>query len=143
MVMAPGRVMLQTHHPGHQLVQLLLRQGYSGFAKDALKERKETGLPPFTRMALLQAESHKAGAAHDFLQAALRLAPKQDGITHFGPFPAVIQKRAGMSREQIVITAPRTGTLQRALRDWLPRIDAAKRNHATRWFVDVDPLELN
>lgn len=138
-----GRVVLQTHHPGHQFVQRLLRHGYSGFARDALRERRQTGLPPFTRMALLQAESRKAEAAHDFLRAALRLAPRQDGISHFGPFPAVIQKRAGMSREQVVITAPRTGALQRALRDWLPRIDAAKRNHVSRWFVDVDPLELN
>ncbi|MFN3467302.1 MAG: hypothetical protein ACK4WF_06330, partial [Candidatus Brocadiales bacterium] len=37
----PGRVVLQTRHPEHPLLQSLLRAGYAGFARAALSAVKE------------------------------------------------------------------------------------------------------
>ncbi len=136
-----GRVMLQTHYPGHPFLKMLINHGYPGFAKATLKERSDAQLPPFARMALLQAESKKVGVAHDFLQAAAKLIPAHMGLNHFGPFPAVIEKRAGFIREQIILTASRTGILQQVLRNWLLEIDTIPHSGVLRWFLDVDPLE--
>ena len=41
----PGQVVIQTHHPHHPLLGVLLREGFSAFAAMALRERREAGLP--------------------------------------------------------------------------------------------------
>ena len=42
----PGQVMIQTHHPEHPLLQVLVAQGYERFAEAALRERREAGEKP-------------------------------------------------------------------------------------------------
>ena len=136
-----GRVVLQTHHPHHPVLKTLLRDGYGGFARIALQERAAAALPPCTRMALLQAESRKPGIAHQFLATAAQRLPENIALRCFGPFPSIIEKRAGLLREQLVLTAPRDGTPQRALRCWLPKIDTIPRINVVRWFLAVYPME--
>jgi primosomal protein N' (replication factor Y) (superfamily II helicase) len=43
-----GEVLLQTHHPEHPLLQVLLQQGYDAFARQTLAERNSVFLPPYT-----------------------------------------------------------------------------------------------
>ena len=136
-----GQVILQTHHPEHPFIGTLISDGYSKFASNALAEREQVAMPPFTRMALLQAESKKTGAAHSFLQTAMKLMPEQKEVNCFGPMPVIVEKRAGFLREHIVITAPRTGILQKLLGKWIPQIATIKRGSGIRWFIDIDPLE--
>ena len=79
----PGRVVLQTHHPDHPLLQTLRRQGYPAFAAAALRERRAAGLPPFSHQALLRAEATSRESAlgwlHQALEAARPLATPADG----------------------------------------------------------------
>ena len=70
----PGRVVLQTHHPDHPLLQTLRRQGYAAFASAALRERRAAGLPPFSHQALLRAEGTSREAALGWLRFALEAA---------------------------------------------------------------------
>ncbi|MFI0460394.1 MAG: primosomal protein N', partial [Candidatus Thiodiazotropha endolucinida] len=56
----PGRVLIQTRHPDHPLMQLLTKRGYEAFADEALEERRAAAFPPYSHQVLLRAESTKA-----------------------------------------------------------------------------------
>jgi len=48
----PGKVMVQSNFPDHPLLQDLVNNGYQHFAKQALIERQQAMLPPFSFQAL-------------------------------------------------------------------------------------------
>jgi primosomal protein N' (replication factor Y) (superfamily II helicase) len=68
-----GEVLLQTHHPGHPLLQTLVAGGYHAFAEEELAQREAAGFPPFAHLALLRAEAKHADAPMQFLRAAKEL----------------------------------------------------------------------
>ncbi|KDB98015.1 primosomal protein N' family protein, partial [Bordetella bronchiseptica D993] len=49
---AGAQVLIQTGYPEQPVYQALLRHDYAGFARHALQEREDTGLPPFAYQAL-------------------------------------------------------------------------------------------
>ncbi|WP_058554221.1 primosomal protein N' [Thiohalocapsa sp. ML1] len=138
-----GTVLLQTRHPRHPLLALLLREGYGAFATAALRERLEAGLPPFSHQAMLRADSPEEQAALDFLTevlaAARPLAPPE--LEFWGPAPAQMERRAGRIRAQLLLQAPSRALLQRVLALLLPRLRALRRPTQLRWSIDVDPQE--
>jgi len=139
----PGTVLLQTRHPQHPMLQLLLRDGYGAFATAALAEREEANLPPFSHQAMLRADSPKEQAALDFLLQALAaarpLAPQD--VEFWGPAPAQMERRAGRIRAQLLLQAPTRALLQGVLAPLLPALRALKPPRELRWSVDVDPQE--
>jgi len=138
----PGEVLIQTHHPDHPLLQLLLREGYAPFAAAALAERGETGLPPFGNLALLRAEAADAAAPMAFLEAARELAGAAPGVMLFGPLPAPMPRRAGRHRAQLLLQSPERAPLQRLLAEWVGRLAELKQARQVRWSIDVDPMEM-
>ena len=66
-------MLLQTHHPEHPLLQVLVRGGYHAFAEAELAQREAAGFPPFAHLALLRAEAKHADPPMQFLHAAKRL----------------------------------------------------------------------
>lgn len=52
-----GNVVIQTHHPEHPLLKVLVEKGYTDFAQQALKGRQQAELPPFQYQILLRAEA--------------------------------------------------------------------------------------
>ena len=66
----PGRVLIQTHHPDHPLLKVLVREGYRHFGAAALSERQQAALPPFSCLALLRAEAPRRDRAMCFLEEA-------------------------------------------------------------------------
>src|SRR3990167_1493985 len=69
----PGTVMIQTHHPEHPLLKILIQQGYSVFSQTLLSEREQTVLPPFSYFAVFRAEAYKEKNANQFLTAIKEL----------------------------------------------------------------------
>jgi len=54
----PGEVLIQTEFPEHPLLTRLITKAMKGFAASALAaERREAAWPPYSRLALLRAES--------------------------------------------------------------------------------------
>ena len=138
----PGEVVIQTHYPEHPLLQTLIHKGYEDFADNALDEREQANLPPFSAMALLRAEAHEAQAADAFLHQAKTSARSAQGISILGPVPAPMERRAGRYRAQLLLQSARRDMLQALLRDWVPRLAALKEARRVRWSLDVDPLEI-
>ncbi|TVR61571.1 MAG: primosomal protein N' [Candidatus Competibacteraceae bacterium] len=139
----PGNVIIQTHHPDHPLLRVLVSQGYPAFATAALAERQAALLPPFAHQALLRAEAADPERATAFLTAARALAdPLADGVELLGPAPAPMERRAGRYRAQLLLQATHRQVLHRFLDRWTARIWARNADRQVRWSLDVDPMEL-
>jgi primosomal protein N' (replication factor Y) len=141
----PGEVLIQSAYPEHPLLQSLIAEGYAGFARRALEERRAAGWPPWSHLALLCADSPVRAELHAFLCAARELAPADaaGGLRLLGPAPAAMERRAGRFRARLLLEAPGRAPLQRLLSRWLPGLEALRRPRGLRWAVDVDPLEVD
>ena len=140
----PGRVLIQTRHPDHPMMQLLVREGYAAFAREALSEREAAALPPFSYQALLRAESPQESAPGQLLEQARELAAALagDAVQLWGPVPAPMERRAGRFRAHLLLQSARRGDLQRLLAAWVPEVGRLKSARRVRWSIDVDPQEM-
>jgi primosomal protein N' (replication factor Y) (superfamily II helicase) len=140
----PGRVILQTRYPDHPLLNTLIHEGYSSFAKIALEERKQALLPPFSYHALVRAQSGAPQQSLDFLRAVgtLAKANKTKDIKILGPVAAPMEKRAGLYRYQLLFQSNQRSDLQKCLSSLIASIDSIASAKKTHWSLDVDPIDL-
>jgi len=139
----PGEVLIQTCHPQHPLLQLLITEGYPAFARAALAERRSAQLPPITSLALLRAEAASADTAMGFLsyvQTRIQ-ATGLPGVDVWGPVPATMERRAGRFRAQLLLQSQQRGALQRLLSTLVRQLERSKEARQVRWSVDVDPVD--
>jgi len=143
----PGEVLIQTDFPGHPLYAAVAAQDYAAFAGEALDERRAAGFPPFSHLVLLRAESKKAGEAMGFLRGAARSAralardAKGGEVEVFDPVPAMLERKAGFERAQLLVRS----VSRAALHSFLPRWREAlgrREERRVRWALDVDPQEV-
>lgn len=138
----PGKVMIQTHHPDHPLLQQLFKGSYQEFTQSMLKERKEAGLPPFTYLALFRAEAYQIDAATLFLNEVKEVMKIQPTLHILGPIPAPMPRRAGRYRVQLLLQAQDRKLLQQFLTEVMPQIEKIKIKSKVRWSLDIDPVEM-
>ncbi|HSC67649.1 MAG TPA: primosomal protein N' [Cellvibrio sp.] len=142
-----GRVILQSHHTDHPLVQTLVQQGYHPLADLILHERQITQLPPYRHLALLRAESKQALAAVDFLKQARQMAEQlqapQPSFSYLGPLPAMMEKRGDRFRYQLQINSAQRRPLQQLLSQLALQLESAPLAKRVRWSIDVDPQEMS
>jgi primosomal protein N' (replication factor Y) len=140
-----GEVVLQTHHPEHPLLQVLLQQGYDAFSKQTLAERKSVFLPPFTSHVLFRSEDHDNRQASLFLQQLrnlLEASPlKDDSLWILGPVPALQAKRSGRFRWQLLLQHPSRKVLQQVIKNSMPLIASLPQSKKVKWTLDVDPID--
>ena len=140
----PGEVLIQTHHPQHPLLQILIQKGYHPFARMALVERQAAALPPYSYLALLRAEAVDAGKPYEFLNEAKQLAVQLAvaNVQISGPVAAPMEKRAGRFRAQLLLQASKRSELHRLLAPWVRQLEETKSGRKVRWSLDVDPIEM-
>ena len=134
--------MVQTRFPGHPLFAALARHDFAGFADSELAARQSAGFPPCIFEAALRAEADELSRALGFLGEARSLVEAPAEVRVFDPVPAVMTRRAGLERAQLVMQS----ASRPALQDYLSRLSAelfqvAPRN--VRWHLDVDPIEFD
>jgi primosomal protein N' (replication factor Y) len=137
----PGRVMVQSNFPDHPLLQDLVNNGYQHFAKQALIERQQAMLPPFSFQALFRADANYPSYPEKFLRVLSSVT--FDGCQFAGPVPAAMEKKAGKFRFHLILQAKSRKQLHQAIfqlihhgtnNEWLAKV---------RWSVDVDPIDLS
>jgi primosomal protein N' (replication factor Y) len=138
----PGEVILQTHEPHHLALRTLLGGGHAAFCDWLLAQRRQTGLPPFSFLALLRAESPQPAHALGFLEEARQLLAPDKKLSVLGPVPAPMEKLAGRHRAQVLLQSGSRAALQNALSAWVPKVDRLASARKVRWSVDVDPVDL-
>ncbi|MBU3023877.1 primosomal protein N' [Aestuariibacter sp. A3R04] len=138
----PGEMWLQTHNPGHPLLQDLIHNGYDHFARQLLDERQLAGLPPYQSQAVVRAEAANGELAWSFLQQARQLLC-HDAVRTHGPLPCLIEKRQGRFRFMLVMQSTQRNAINAQLRHALPNITAMPLASKVRWSVDVDPSDFS
>lgn len=136
-----GEVWLQTHHPDHPLLQDLLNNGYGHFARQLLLERQQANLPPQSFHALFRAEATNSQLAHKFLLDVQNISAGHS-IQKIGPVPALIEKRQGRFRFQLLLQSQTRKALNDCLNHTLPMIEQLDSGKKVRWSVDVDPQDF-
>jgi primosomal protein N' (replication factor Y) len=137
----PGTVILQTLHPEHAALELLLGQGYEAYARWLLNERQAAGLPPSGYQALLRAEAHDRSVTEHFLDDAARIFPQGEARV-YGPMPAIMERVGGRSRMYLVVQGAVRMALHRQVDQWLPALRKLPLARKVRWAVDIDPQNL-
>jgi primosomal protein N' (replication factor Y) len=137
----PGQVLIQTRHPDHPLLQVLVRSGYREFAAAALQERAAAELPPFSYQALLRASAREMRVAQQFLRRAAGLVDAREVVV-WGPVAAPMARRAGRERAQLLLQAQRREPLHRTLAALVVGLQDLPGDHQVRWSLDVDPIDL-
>lgn len=143
----PGKVIMQSHHTDHPLVQTLMYQGYHALAELILQERQITQMPPFRHLALLRAESRRPELASAFLQMARQMAENIVGLSpaieFLGPLPALMEKRGDRYRYQLQFSSLQRKPLQHLLSTLALQLEHQALAKRVRWSLDVDPCEMN
>jgi primosomal protein N' (replication factor Y) len=142
----PGEVVVQTDFPTHPVYEALKTHDYDRLAQQLIAEREAAELPPATHVALLFAEAHRRddvdaylGRAHAAAEALLR--PRDDAVTVFAPVPALLSRRAGMERGQLVVQSARRRALHEFLSRWRVALAALSATRV-RVALDVDPASF-
>jgi primosomal protein N' (replication factor Y) len=138
-------VLIQSHHPHHPVFDYLRQGNYREFARHALQERVAAELPPETSLALIRAEATDRALPLRFLNqlAATLKSILPDGVTLGGPIPALMERRIGKFRANLLLTAHERGLLAMTIRQMLERIDNLPLAKKVRWSLDVDAQEIS
>jgi primosomal protein N' (replication factor Y) len=139
-----GLVLIQTAFAQHPFWQTLIAGGYQQVAEEALAERKLTGWPPFTRLALIRAAAHNRNDALEFLEQARSLVDRMpaERLRVLGPVDAPMARKAGRFRGQLLLQSGHRQTLHSVLARLRPLLEEQKTARKVRWSIDVDPIEL-
>ena len=140
-----GEVLIQTGYPEQAVYQSLLKHDYVGFARQALREREETGLPPFAFQALLTAQARELSDAVAFLQAAREHGEadaRVQGVVVYDPVPLRVVRVANIERAQLLVEASSRVALQQFLSAWRMVFDTVPEAARVRWYLEIDPLGI-
>ncbi|WP_425228111.1 primosomal protein N' [Sphingomonas sp.] len=135
----PGRVFIQTHSPGAQVMRALVTGDADAFYAAETESRQEAGAPPFGRYAAIVVSSEDQACAHETAQLIGRAAPRVEGMHSYGPAPAPLAMLRGRHRYRLLVHARRALDVQDVIRDWLHALSWPAKVRVT---VDVDPYSF-
>jgi primosomal protein N' (replication factor Y) len=142
---APGRVLVQTFDPDHHAIQLAVRHDVPGFFERELRDRKELGYPPFSRMVLARIDAvdeHEAKQAAILLARAAREAARavasKGTVDVRGPSAAPIARIRNRYRFRVMARS----ASREALRHVSVTLHATAQTlpRSVRFILDVDPI---
>ena len=139
-----GEVFIQTEQPQHEFWKKLIQHGYQDTADELLQQRIEMAMPPAGSLCVLRAEDKDQTLAMLFLSEVLTLlntTPQQEVII-MGPVPAIMEKKAGRYRAQLLLTTTKRRCLHQLLDHHIAAISALKLARKVRWSIDIDPVDL-
>ena len=145
----PGRAIIQTLVPEHQIIRLAARQDYNGFYDLELNLRRVQNVPPFGDVGLVTflGEDETAvlrGAAkfRDSLNACLRQpAYQQERCTVLGPAPCPVPKINYHFRYRLTLRCSMTKNLRALLAHLLREFSKDNTNRNVSAFIDINGFE--
>jgi primosomal protein N' (replication factor Y) len=132
-----GKAFLQTYHPGHAVMQAMVKGDREAFYAHELLAREAGGLPPFGRLAALIVSANERDPAFAFAKALLAAAPMAEGLKLFGPADAPISMIRGRHRVRLLAQSGKDFDLSGYVRFWLQQGPKVTGN--LRVQVDIDP----
>ncbi|MBU1119205.1 primosomal protein N' [Patescibacteria group bacterium] len=134
-----GTVVLQTYYPENTVFGSVAHHNFQSFYKTEIKERKDLGYPPFSKLIKLIFEHvsqetalHKGTQLIDLLEKSFAKESLKCDI--LGPAPAFIPKVRGKNRVHIILKFSKSS--QNKIKEVLS--NTLDQN----WKIDVDPVNL-
>ena len=139
-----GKVLIQSYHPKHPLMELLLFTGYQAFAESLLQERRNSLMPPYWHQVTFRAESKRPENAIEMLtlvkQTLWNIVPAHRELHYLGPLPDRLEKMNERYRFTMSVKASNRLQLHNLIKQAVEVIDQHALAKRTRWSIDVDPL---
>ena len=135
-----GRAYLQTYHPEHPVIDAMIRGDREAFYAHEMASRRETGMPPFGRLAALIVSANEHDVAMNYAKHLLRVAPQAEGVKLFGPVDAPLAMVRGRHRVRLLAQSEKSFDLSSYVRFWLGHADKIRGN--LRVQVDIDPMSF-
>ncbi len=140
-----GRVIIQSLHPDHIVLQTLSQGSYGDLSQTLMTERRLIQFPPFAHLALVRAESPQAERCKTFLETIVQQANAlccQQGVDLWGPVPTLMQRKAGKHRFQIVLRCAERKPLHKAINLIIELIEQHDDSRRIKWHLDIDPTYI-
>jgi primosomal protein N' (replication factor Y) len=141
----PGRVIIQTHQPGHYSITNAEKHDYHGFYNRELQLRQALQFPPFSRLVNLRfagasEAAVRAAAAH----AAGLVRRKADAyrIGVLGPAAAPLARIRDKYRWQLLLKGPDSGALHALCDELASQPGPQLRTGKVTMVMDVDPESM-
>ncbi|MEQ1768954.1 MAG: primosomal protein N' [Devosia sp.] len=135
-----GRAFLQTWHPGHPVMQAMVKQDREAFYTHELEVRAQGALPPFGRLAALIVSANEHQEAMGFARTLLSAAPQAENLRLFGPADAPVAMVRGRHRVRLLVQSQKDFDLSGYVRFWLNSAERAKGSLKVQ--VDIDPMSF-
>ncbi|NOY39784.1 MAG: hypothetical protein GXO95_06075, partial [Nitrospirae bacterium] len=129
-----GRLLLQTEIPWHPVYKYLRKWDYMGFIKDELKVRKESSMPPYTKLVTLCIYTNDDTFTTDRLSDTIRRACGR--IEAIGPIRITPRIKGYSSCFQVILRDMNRQTLKECAKSIKKVVEHA--GMALR--IDVDPV---
>ena len=145
----PGRAMIQTLVPEHQILNLAARQDYDGFYDLEISLRRIQNAPPFGDFGLVTfmgqdeaAVLRGAAKFRDSLNACLRQPGyEQEVCTVLGPAPCPVLKINYNFRHRLTLHCRMTKNLRQLLAYLLRQFSKDNTNRSVSVFIDINGFE--
>src|SRR5690606_34397261 len=134
-----GHVFIQTFQPDDPVMQALASGDRERFLEHEMAARRDSGMPPFGRLAAVILSGAEERAVATAAQALARSAPHAADVRVLGPAPAPLSLLRGQYRYRLLLKAARSVKVQTVLRDWL---SSAQPMKGVRLQIDVDPYNF-
>ena len=142
----PGRAVIQTLAPEHQVIRLAAEQDYEGFYNLEIQLRRVQSAPPFGDYAIvtfLGREENNVIAAGAKFRDSIRAALEQpdyaaERCTVLGPAPCPVPKINYNFRYQLTLRCAMTKKLRSLLAWLLGKLSSDKELRGVSAFVDVN-----
>ena len=143
---APGRAVIQTMVPQHQIIRLGAEQDYEGFYETEIGLRRVTGLPPFCDVCGLtftgEDEASVLRGAESFRQRLDGwLCQQGQDYQLLGPAPCPVMKINYHFRYRLTLRCPMSRENRRMLAFFLRQFMQDRANRGVSAFADVNGYE--
>ncbi len=139
----PGRVIIQTHQPGHYSIVAARDHDYQSFFDKEAGLRSTLGYPPFTRLVNLRFEGSNENAvreaASEVADEVLKLINNQRHLSVLGPAPSPLSKIRGKFRWQLLLKSRSIEMLHSVVTKIEESLPPQVRTGGVKLAVDVDP----
>lgn len=133
-----GFVYIQTYYKDNSIMNLIKSGNFDEFYKNELKIREASGMPPFTKSALILVDSKIDIEARKTATKIVNLAPKIENIKVLGPAHndiAIINKK---HIYKIFLIAPKTFNIQKYIANIFIKIPSSSKVNIK---IDIDPYK--
>ena len=141
----PGRAVIQTFTPGHDVIRLASKQDYDGFYEREIAFRRTLGSPPVRDLIMLMATGIDETAV---LAACTRLRAALEGYFHgdrgikiLGPAPAPVMKVNNRCRYRLMVSCENTKSVRDTIAHTIREFSRDKQGRGVTVFADADAYD--